>query len=202
MDVYRLPDLPYAHDALEPTVSAESLDLHHGKHHAAYVKGSNTALEQLAEARTKGRLESINLLQRNLAFNVSGHALHSLFWTSMSPEGGGKPTDTFAVAVERDFGGYTELRAELTATALGVQGSGWAALELEPISGRLVVEQIHDHQSGACSGSTTLLAIDVWEHAYYLQYRNDRAAWIDAFFEIADWASTAHRWESALTTLV
>lgn len=196
MPTYELPDLPYDYAALEPHISAQIMELHHDKHHAAYVKGANTTLEKLAEARAGGDLGTINQLSKDLAFHVSGHALHTLFWTCMSPEGGGKPEGELAAAIDEDFGSFDGFKNQLVAATTGVQGSGWGALAWEPVSQKLVVEQIFDHQGNHAQGSTPLLVIDIWEHAFYLQYLNDKAAWVDAFWNLADWTATSQRFQA------
>src|SRR5258708_32890662 len=142
---YTLPDLPYDYAALEPHYSARLLELHHDKHHAAYVAGANTTLEKLAEAREKCDFAAINQLQKNLAFHLSGHVLHSLFWRNMSPHGGGEPDGELADAIKESFGSVANLRGQLNEAALNVQGSGWGARAWEPPAKRRVTEQAYDH---------------------------------------------------------
>jgi Fe-Mn family superoxide dismutase len=165
---YELPELPYDYSALEPHYSAEVLELHHDKHHKAYVDGANTTFEKLGEARESGDFGTINQLEKNMAFHLSGHVLHSLFWTNMSPDGGGEPDGDLAAAVKEWFGSYDGFRAQLTEAAMNVQGSGWGALSWEPLAGRLIVEQVYDHQGNVGQGGPPLLVLDMWEHAYYL----------------------------------
>ena len=153
MSTYTLPDLPYDYAALEPHIDARIMELHHDKHHAAYVKGANTALEKLAEARDSGDFALITKLSKDLAFNLSGHVLHSVFWTCMSPDGGGKPEGELAAAIDDSFGSFDDLKAQLTEATTRVQGSGWGALAWEPLAGRLIVEQVYDHQSNIGQGS-------------------------------------------------
>src|SRR3954452_11725001 len=143
MPVYTLPELPYDMSALEPHYSAEVLELHHDKHHAAYVAGANTTLERLGEARDSDDYGSINMLQKNLAFHLSGHVLHSMFWENLSPDGGGKPEGELDAAIADGFGGFDHFRSQLTEAALAVQGSGWGALTWEPLGKRLIVEQVY-----------------------------------------------------------
>ncbi len=195
MSTYALPDLPYDYSALEPHVDARIMELHHDKHHAAYVKGANTALEKLADARDSGDFALITKLSKDLAFNLSGHVLHSVFWTCMSPDGGGKPEGDLATAIDGSFGTFDDFKAQLTEATTSVQGSGWGALAWEPTAGRLIVEQVYDHQSNVGQGSDPVLVIDAWEHAFYLQYLNDKASWVDAFWEVADWESAARRFD-------
>ena len=197
MTAYTLPDLPYSPGALEPHYSAEIVELHHDKHHAAYVKGANETLEKLEAARASGDFSTINLLSRMFAFHVSGHVLHSIFWTNMSPDGGGRPEGELAAAIEEDFGSFDALQAQLTAATVNVLGIGWGALAWEPVSGKLVVEQIHDHQGNIGAGSVPLLVIDSWEHAYYLQYKNVKADFVKAFWNIANWENVAERFAAA-----
>ena len=199
MSEYTLPDLPYDYGALEPHYSAEILELHHDKHHAAYVKGANAALDKLGEARETGEFDTINQLQKNLAFNLSGHVLHSLFWQNMSPDGGDKPDGDLAAAIDASFGAFEGFRGQLSEAALNVQGSGWGALTWEPLGQRLIVEQVYDHQSNVGQGAPPLLVLDMWEHAYYLQFKNVKADWVDAFWNIVNWPDVAERFENAQT---
>ncbi len=200
MSTYTLPELPYDHAALEPHIDARIMELHHGKHHAAYVAQADKALDNLAEARSSGDFALITKLSKDLAFNLSGHVLHSVFWTCMSPDGGGAPEGELAAAIEDSFGSFADLKAQLGEATKSVQGSGWGALAWEPMAGRLIVEQVYDHQSNVGQGSDPILVIDAWEHAFYLQYLNDKAAWVDAFWEVADWRAAGVRFEAARAT--
>ena len=200
MTVYTLPELPYSPGALEPHYSGEIVELHHGKHHAAYVKGVNDTLEALAAAREKGDFGAINSLSKSFAFHLSGHVLHSIFWTNMSPDGGGRPEGELAAAVDEFFGSFDAMQAQVTAATTSVQGIGWGALAWEPVGQRLVVEQIYDHQGNAGTTTVPLLVIDSWEHAFYLQYKNVKADWVKAFWNIANWQNVAARFEAARTT--
>jgi Fe-Mn family superoxide dismutase len=161
------------------------------------VKGANTALEKLAAARESEEFGTINQLQKNLAFNLSGHVLHSLFWTNMSPDGGDKPDGELAAAIDESFGTFEGFRNQLTQASLNVQGSGWGALTWEPFAQRLIVEQVYDHQSNVGQGSPPLLVLDMWEHAYYLQYKNVKADWVDAFWNIVNWPDVTSRFDNA-----
>jgi Fe-Mn family superoxide dismutase len=191
--IYTLPDLRYDEGALEPHLSGRIMELHHGKHHAAYVKGANTALERLHEIREKGDFTAISMLERNLAFNVSGHVLHSVFWTNLSPDGGGEPSGDLAELLDGTFGGVAGFRQQMTEAAATVQGSGWALASWEPVAGRLVVQQVHDHQGNHGQGTVPVLAIDSWEHAYYLQYENRKADYLSAVWSVVNWEDVAHR---------
>jgi Fe-Mn family superoxide dismutase len=190
---YTLPKLPYGYGDLEPAYSRELLELHHDKHHAAYVKGVNKALGDLAESRGSKDYGRINQFQKDLAFHLSGHVLHSLFWQNMSPDGGGDPQGSLATAVGEAFGGADALREHMSQAATSIQGSGWAALCYEPLGGRLLVEQVYDHQSNLGNGTVPLLVLDMWEHAYYLQYRNEKAKWVARFWELVNWADVGKR---------
>ncbi len=177
---YALPDLPYDYGALAPHISGEIMELHHSKHHQTYVKGANTAIEQMAEARDKNQLATVNLLAKNLAFNLAGHVNHSVFWPNMSPDGGDKPDGELAAAIQEDFGSFDAFRAHFTATAVGIQGSGWAILAWDSIGSRLLICQLYDHQGNLPVGLVPLLMLDMWEHAFYLQYRNVKDEYVTA----------------------
>ncbi|MFK4728553.1 superoxide dismutase [Agromyces mediolanus] len=194
---YTLPDLPYDYAALEPAISGRIMELHHSKHHQAYVTGANTALAQLAEARETGNLANVNKLEKDLAFNLGGHVNHSIFWTNLSPEGGDKPTGELAAAIDDHFGSFDGFQAHFTATALGVQGSGWAVLAWDSIGQRLIIVQFFDQQGNLPAGIVPLLMLDVWEHAYYLDYQNVRADYVKAFWTIVDWQNVQQRWQAA-----
>ena len=193
MATYSLPDLPYDYAALEPHYSAQVLQLHHGKHHAAYVTGANKTLDKLAEARSKGDFAAINLLQKNLAFHLSGHVMHSLLWKNMGPKGGGQPDGELGAAIKEFFGAFDGFKNQLTEAAMNIQGSGWGALAWEPLGKRLVVEQVYDHQGNIGNGTVPLLVLDMWEHAYYLQYKTAKGEWIAAFWKLVNWADVADR---------
>jgi superoxide dismutase, Fe-Mn family len=199
MPTYTLPELPYDYGALEPHYSAKLLELHHGKHHAAYVKGANETLEKLALARKRDDFDAINQLQKSLAFHLSGHVLHSLLWKNLSPQGGGRPEGEVAAAIDEFLGGFEGFQAQLSEAALNIQGSGWGALAWEPLAKRLVVEQVYDHQGNIGNGTVPLLVLDMWEHAYYLQYQNVKANWVKAFWKMVDWEDVDRRFASVRT---
>ena len=176
MAVYELPELDYAYDALEPHISAEIMELHHSKHHATYVAGANAALEALeAERNGDANPDKVRALSKNLAFNLGGHTNHSVFWKNLSPNGGGEPTGDLAEAINRDFGSFEKFKAHFSAAALGLQGSGWAVLGYDHIAGRLIIQQLTDQQGNVSVDFTPLLMLDMWEHAFYLQYKNVKA---------------------------
>ena len=199
MAKYTLPDLPYDYGALEPHISEKIMRLHHDKHHRAYVTGANEALDALADARARNDFSRTAALERQLAFNVSGHVLHSLFWKNMSPDGGGAPEGDLGAAIREYFGDFDAFKAQLTAAAENVQGSGWGAMSWDPVSQSLIIEQVYDHQGNVGQGGPPLLVLDMWEHAYYLQYENRKTEWVDAFWELIDWDDVATRFGSART---
>jgi len=197
MAQYALPDLAYDYSALEPSISGAIMELHHSKHHQTYVTGANTAIDALAEARDKGDLANVNKLEKDLAFNLGGHINHSIFWTNMSPNGGDKPTGDLAAAIDEHFGSFDKFTAHFTAVALGVQGSGWAILAWDAIGQRPIIVQLFDQQGNLPIGLVPLLMLDVWEHAYYLDYKNVRADYVKAFWNIVDWENVARRYAAA-----
>ena len=197
MSLYTLPELGYDYAALEPAISGRIMELHHSKHHQAYVTGANTALAQLAEARDAGELGNVNKLQKDLAFNLGGHVNHSIFWTNMSPNGGDRPEGELAAAIDDAFGSFEKFQAHFTATALGVQGSGWAILAWDILGAQPIIVQLYDQQGNLPAGLIPLLMLDVWEHAYYLDYQNVRASYVSAFWGIVDWQNVAARLERA-----
>jgi superoxide dismutase, Fe-Mn family len=194
---YTLPDLPYDYAALEPHIAGDIMELHHSKHHATYVKGANIVLEQLADARDCEALATVNMLEKNLAFNLGGHVNHSVFWSNMSPDGGDKPDGELAAAIDEHFGSFDGFRKHFTANALGVQGSGWSVLAWEPLGQHLVLQQVYDHQANITPGMVPLLLLDMWEHAFYLQYRNVKPDYVKAWWNVVNWADAAERLEKA-----
>ena len=159
MAEYSLPDLPYDYAALEPHVSGQIMELHHDKHHAAYVTGANQTLEKLAGARDSDDFGAIVGLEKTLAFHISGHVLHSIFWKNLSPDGGGQPDGALASAIDENFGSFDKFNAHMTQATTTIQGSGWGALAYEPLAGRLIVEQIYDHQGNVGQGSVPLAGL-------------------------------------------
>lgn len=184
---YTLPTLPYGYDALEPSIDAETMKLHHDKHHAAYVKGANDALAKLAEIRD-GKADPAMLSDwtEKFAFNLSGHVLHSVFWAGLGPKSG-KPEGTLATDIDKNFGSLDKLKAQFSAVATQVQGNGWGVLAYEPTARRLVVLQVRNHQLNVAWTAIPLLVLDVWEHAYYLKYKNVRADYVKAFWNVVNW---------------
>ena len=199
MTVYTLPELPYAVTALEPAYSAKALELHHAKHHASYVKQANETLDRLTEVNASEHPDSLTLraLGKSLAFNVSGHFLHSSFFANLTPGGGGAPEGELAAAISETFRSFDSLQNQLNEAVTSLQGSGWGALIWEPLGNRLLVEQIYDHQANVTPANLPLLVIDGWEHAYYLQYLNEKPKWLTAFWSLVDWERVARRFDAA-----
>jgi Fe-Mn family superoxide dismutase len=197
MTRYTLPDLAYDYGSLEPHIAGKIMELHHDKHHRAYVDGANRALEQILQSRKEENFDQIATLERALAFNVSGHVLHSLFWQNLSPEGGGRPAGPLANAIERDFRSFDLFKRQVIKVASTIMGSGWALLIYEPSTQRLGTTQVHDHQSEITQGSIPLLAVDAWEHAYYLQYHADKERYFEALWNLWNWEDVAERFHVA-----
>ena len=195
MKPYVLPDLAYDYGALEPHYSARILELHHDKHHKAYVDGVNATLDKLAAVREADDLSAIVGLEKTLAFNLSGHVLHTLFWQNLGPDTPDRPSGELAAALDEHFGSFEAFRKQLSSSASSVQGSGWGALTWEPLGERLFIEQIYDHQGNTGQGGVPLLVIDAWEHAYYLQYENRKTDFFDAVWNVWAWPEIGKRFE-------
>lgn len=199
---HTLPDLPYPFDALEPHIDARTMEIHHGKHHAAYVAKLNAALEgsDLGGSSIEDLCRNINAVPENIRTavrnNGGGHANHSLFWTQTGSDGGGEPTGALADAVEAELGGFRPFKEAFSQAAATQFGSGWAWLSIDS-SGKLLVESTPNQDNPYMQGRTPLLGIDVWEHAYYLQYQNRRPDYIAAFFDIIQWHVVANRYLAA-----
>ena len=193
MAVYTLPDLPYDYGALAPHIAPEIMELHHDKHHKAYVDGANKALDQMAEAREKGDFAAINKLEKDLAFNLGGHINHSVFWKNMSPDGGGQPEGEVAAALTEFFGGFEGFQKQFNESAKGLQGSGWSMLVWDVLGQRMNINQLFDQQGNLPAGQIPLLQLDMWEHAFYLQYKNVKADYVDAWWNVVNWADVAER---------
>ena len=198
MAVYELPELPYAYDALEPHISAEIMQLHHDKHHATYVAGANAALDALeAERNGEANPDRLRALSKNLAFNLGGHTNHSIFWKNMAPNAGGNPTGEIAEAIDRDFGSFEAFKKQFSGVATGLQGSGWAVLGYDHIAGRLIIQQLTDQQGNVSVDFTPVLMLDMWEHAFYLQYKNVKADYVEAWWNVVNWADVNERYSKA-----
>ncbi|MGI6139571.1 MAG: superoxide dismutase [Candidatus Hydrogenedentales bacterium] len=189
-----LPDLPYAYDALEPYIDAATMELHHSKHHAAYVSGLNGAEAALAKARKDNDFSLAQYWSKRVSFNGGGHFLHSMFWKVMAPAGkggGGEPDGALRDAINRDFGSFDSFKKEMSAAAAQVEGSGWGLLHYRPEDDRLIVLQAENQHKLSPWGVWPILGIDVWEHAYYLKYQNKRADYIEAWWNVVNWKQVA-----------
>ncbi len=200
---YALPDLPYAYNALEPYISETQLKIHHDKHHLAYVKGANTILERLDNARQAGTDLDMKAILKELSFNVGGHTLHTLFWTNMAPasKASNEPSGAIADALKAEFGSFERFKKEFSAAATSAEGSGWAVLGLCGKTHRPLVMQIEKHNVNVAPQERILMVLDVWEHAYYLDYKNERPKFVEAFWNIVNWAEVNNRLEKALQFL-
>lgn len=202
MTTYSLPELPYDYSALEPHISGKIMELHHSKHHQTYVDGANTALEKLAEARDKGDFAAINLLEKNLSFNLGGHVNHTVFWNNLSPDGGGQPEGELAAAVSDQFGSFDSFKKQFSANATSIQGSGWSVLAWDSVGQKLAIFQLYDQQNNVPLGLIPILLLDMWEHAFYLDYLNVKANYVEAFWNIVNWQDVAARLDRARTQTV
>lgn len=195
---HTLPPLPYAYEALEPHIGRRTVEIHHDKHHLAYVNALNRAEDAMARAREAADMSSVRYWERELAFNGSGHILHSIYWTNMTPPGsGGSPSPALAVAVEKAFGTFEAFKKQLTAAAEEAHGSGWGILVWNPMWKRLEILQALLHEDLAQWGSMPILVVDVWEHAYYLDYQNRRADYLAAWWDLVNWHDVSRRLEAA-----
>ena len=197
MAEYTLPELSYDYGALDPHIAGAIMELHHSKHHAAYVAGANTALEQLAQARETESFGPIAGIERALAFNLGGHINHSIFWTNLSPEGGDKPVGDLAAAIDNDFGSFDKFAAHFTNNAMTIFGSGWSILAWDTLGKKLVIVQLYDQQGNVPVTLIPLLMLDMWEHAFYLQYKNVKADYVKAFWNVVNWANVGARFDAA-----
>ncbi len=196
MATYELPDLPYSYDALEPSIDAHIMELHHDKHHQGYVDGANAALDKLESMRNSGEWGDVKGVERNLAFNLSGHINHSVFWENMSPDGGGEPGGNLADALDDQFGSFDDFKTNFSEAAKGVEGSGWGMLLYDHVAGIPIVSMAENHQNQSPM-ATPLLVLDVWEHAYYLQYENNRGEYVDNFWDVVNWDDVEERYDEA-----
>ena len=197
---YTLPKLPYDYNALEPHIDAETMKLHHDKHHQAYVDGLNKTLKALADLRAAGGEINTALLtglQEDLTFNGSGHVLHSIFWATMSSQGGGQPSGALGEAITKQFGSFAAFQAQFSKAAASVKGSGWAILAYEPIGDALLILQVKQHDMQTVFSAMPLLPLDVWEHAYYLKYKNVRADYVKAWWNVANWPAVDAFYQSS-----
>ena len=194
---YTLPELSYDYSALEPHIDAQTMEIHHSKHHQTYVDKANAALEQLEKARANDDASLVAHWTREHAFNLGGHLNHTIFWRNMGPDGGGEPSGPLAEQIGSDFGSFNAFQAQFTAVATAVQGSGWAWLAWDPAYKGLVISAIEKQHDLMPPGIFPLLGLDVWEHAYYLKYQNKRPDYIKAWWNVINWDDVSKRLERA-----
>jgi Fe-Mn family superoxide dismutase len=194
---YTLPELPYDYSALDPFISGKIMELHHSKHHNTYVTGLNTAIEKLEEARATESFGAIAGIEKNLSFNLGGHINHSIFWKNLSPDGGDKPTGELAAAIDDNFGSFDKFRAHFEQVALTIQGSGWSILAWDTLGQKLLVVQLYDQQSNIPATLIPIAQLDMWEHAFYLDYLNVKADYVKAWWNIVNWADAQERFAAA-----
>jgi Fe-Mn family superoxide dismutase len=193
---YELPSLPYSYNALEPYISAQIMEIHHAKHHKGYVDGANAALEKLLKAR-EGAEVDVKAILKEYSFNLGGHILHTLFWQNMKPNGGGEPGGELLDEINKVFGSFSVFKKLFTQAAVSVEGSGWAMLVYDELRDSLSIIQVEKHNLNVVPGLIPLLVIDVWEHAYYLQYQNQRAKFVDAWWNVVNWSDVEKRFAKA-----
>ncbi|WP_138416868.1 superoxide dismutase [Aquibacillus sediminis] len=192
---HSLPPLPYAYDALEPYISSDIMRLHHQKHHQSYVDGLNKAEQKIYASNLSDDL--VKHWMREQAFNGSGHYLHTIFWNNMSPQGGGKPSGSLLKQIDQDFGSFNKFKSLFSKAAKSVEGVGWAILVWQPRSGRLAIQTVEKHQMFSLWDTIPLLVLDVWEHAYYLQYKNNKAEYVDNWWNVVNWKNVQSRLEDS-----
>ena len=199
-NLYSLPRLAFGYKDLEPFISEEQLRLHHEKHHAAYVTGANGVLERLEKARREKADLDMKSTLKELSFHIGGHVLHTLFWGNLAPKGkaADRPVGLLATAIDKEFGGYEPFKKEFSQAAVSAEGSGWAALSHCTLTNRPIIMQIEKHNVNVFPGLRILLVLDVWEHAYYLDYKNLRAKFVEAFWNIVNWDEANRRFEDSL----
>ena len=197
---YVLPKLPYDYKDLAPYMSEEQLRIHHSKHHQAYVNGANAILQKLDKARKEGTELDVKSTLKELSWNIGGHLLHSLFWDNLAPasKGGGKPSGVLGDVIEREFGSFERFKKEFTQAAVSVEGSGWAALTFCKQTKRPIIMQIEKHNTNVYPMFRILMILDVFEHAYYIDYKNERAKFVDVFWNIVNWDKINKRLEEAM----
>ncbi|MGB9914530.1 MAG: superoxide dismutase [Candidatus Bathyarchaeales archaeon] len=187
--MFSLPKLPYDYNALAPYMSEEQLKLHHDKHHQAYVNGANAIFEKIDEARKENLDIDMKATLKELSFQIGGHLLHSTFWDNLAPpgKGGGKPGGAIADAIQKEFGSFERFKKEFTQAATSAEGSAWAVLAVHQCVERPLIMQIEKHNVNVYPAFRLLMVLDVWEHAYYVDYKNDRAKFVEAFWNLVNW---------------
>ena len=199
--LYALPDLPYAYDALAPYMSKELVTLHHDKHHAAYVNGANAILQRLDKAKADAADFDTKATYKEMSFHIGGHLLHYIFWENLAPAGkggGGTPTGTLAELLNREYGSFERFKKIFSQAAVSVEGSGWATLTFCQLTNRPIIMQVEKHNVNIYPMFRILMALDVWEHAYYLDYKNDRAKFVEAYWNIVNWGAVSKSLEEVL----
>jgi Fe-Mn family superoxide dismutase len=192
-----LPPLKYDYDALVAAIDEETMRIHHDRHHQGYVNGFNRTLDALDATRASGDFSRVANLSQKLTFHGGGHVLHTIFWDTMGPDGGGAPAGALAEAIERDFGSFDTFKDQFFNVSKSVEGSGWGLLVYHMGTGRLLIQQVQNQNLLSMWAAVPLTGVDVWEHAYYLRYQNRRADYVQAWFDVADWASVGKRYELA-----
>jgi superoxide dismutase, Fe-Mn family len=199
-NIYTLPKLPYGYNSLEPYISQAQLQIHHEKHHQAYVTGANALFERLEKARKENADLDMKAVLKELSFHIGGHVLHTLFWGNLAPAGkaSAKPVGVLATAIDKEFGNFDRFKKEFSQAAVSVEGSGWAALSFCMLTNRPLIMQIEKHNVNVYPMFRILLVLDLWEHAYYLDYKNLRAKFVEAFWNIVNWDEVGKRFEEIL----
>ncbi len=201
---YQIPDLPYDYSALEPVISGDIMEIHHKKHHAAYANNLNLAIEQYKNAEAKKDVAAMIATQKAIKFNGGGFVNHNIFWTNLAPQskgGGEAPTGKFADAINSTFGSLDKLITRFNGMAGPIQGSGWGWLGVCPCSGKLVLATSENQDPLSMQGLVPVLGVDVWEHAYYLQYKNARPEYLKAIWGVINWANVKERYEAVVSSL-
>jgi Fe-Mn family superoxide dismutase len=195
--LYVLPKLPYDYGDLQPYMSKEQLTIHHGKHHQAYVNGANAILQKFDKSRKESTDLDVKAILKELSFNIGGNLLHSLFWNNLAPpkKAGGKPDGVLEEAIDKEFGSFDRFKKEFSQAASSVEGSGWAALTICKQTKRPLIMQVEKHNTNVYPGFHILMVLDVFEHAYYIDYKNDRAKYVEAFWNIVNWSKVKERLE-------
>jgi len=199
--LYALPDLPYGYDALKPYISEDLLRLHHDKHHAAYVNGANAILQRLDKARADKADFDTKATYKELSFHIGGHLLHYIFWENLAPAGkggGGTPSGALAELIDREYGSFDRFKKVFSQAAMSTEGSGWATLTFCKLTNRPLIMQVEKHNTNIYPMFRILMALDVWEHAYYLDYKNDRGKFIEAWWNIVNWGAIEKSLEEVL----
>ncbi|WP_078391241.1 superoxide dismutase [Shouchella patagoniensis] len=197
LHIHQLPPLPYAYDALEPYIDEKTMRIHHDKHHQSYVDGLNKAEKEMARARKSGNYDLIKHWEREAAFHGAGHYLHTLFWFSMSPNGKTKPQGMLLEQIKKDFESFEKMKQHFSKAAEAVEGGGWALLIWSPRGHKLEILQAEKHQNLSQQDQVVLLALDVWEHAYYLKHQNERKPYIEAWWNVVYWPEVEERFKHA-----